>query len=380
MKDWITETETEGHRRYLRVSRRVRDVNAPRQAVLTGRVRAPRGLTGIARLALLWALKVHERLEQTFGSTVAHSTRSAAWFGIGVGPPPGPGVQPVAGITPKPPTPSLLTVARTLPAGVNWHSGISWRSATCAPGYRYRYCGDGEKEEPNRISKPQFFPYAIYVPYACDWVRPDNTNEYGYTDDAKAQLDAVTPWHMSRELWTGETDFYNPSLRSAAVDLSADAPVHPVTALGALLEAYFDCPADADDDNDTDLGSGSGTPIVHVPYSALISLIANHVVNQQGDYYVGPNCFVSPGPGYPTGRDAAPANANEGEGEPDAWMYISGSIEYALGDITVLDDDFDHRTNRYVAYPERWVIHRFDPCCVFAIGAYVPSPSDSVNV
>jgi hypothetical protein len=379
VKGWVTETEQEHGHRYLRVSRSVRDVNGPGERVLCGRIRAPRALGGAAWLALVAALTVHEALEQTVGSRLAHGVPGTPLLRIGEFPPPpdpkGAGFEPIPSIKPRQPTPSLLTVARGLPAGFEWRTGISWRSAVCAPGFRWPFCPDAEtvaagKPDPNEIIKPQFYPYTIGVNYACDWIRWDDTNEYGYIDDAKAQCDAVTPWHMSRELWTGEIEPQNPSLISVAVDVSADVAVHPVTALGMLLEAYFNCPADG-----TDTGSGTGTPVVHVPYSVLGALIANHVVNQQGDFYVGPNCFVSPGPGYPIGSDAAPANENDSL-SADAWMYVSGPIEYAVDPVAVLDDNFDRRTNRYQALAERRVIHRFDPCCVFAVGVYVPSPID----
>lgn len=286
----------------------------------------------------------------------------------------GPGFEPIGAIRPKRPLPSILT-ASTEMRGSAWRSGVTWRSAGCVPGYAREFCSTDELEAAAALVKPQFYPYTLYLPATCDWVLPDESEDY--RADARDQLDAVTPWHVSRELMLGGIENENPSLVSEAVDVSAAAgPVHPVTALGTLLEAYFDC--NAGGDPPTGLGRGTGTPVVHAPLSIVTSLLAHGVIARTGDYYVGPNCVVSPGPGYPTGALSVPDDG--ADGDEDAWVYISGPVEYGLGEIIVHDDDFDHRTNEYHALAQRLAIHRFDPCCVFAVAVYQPSPTDSANV
>lgn len=290
----------------------------------------------------------------------------------------GAGFEPISGIAPvKPAAGSLLNVARTLQG--TWRSGVSWRrGVNCGvdgdgPGFRREFCGSTDLEDPLDLTIPEVFPYEIYVPYQCDWVPLGS--EQPYIDDAKASLDAVTDWHVSRELWTGATEAENDSLQSVATDESATDPVHPVTAVGTLLEAWSDCTQQS--------GDGKRGPIVHVPAAFLTSLIANHVINQQGDVYYGPmGSLVSGGPGYPTGTSARPTGVDAGE--EDGWIYISGPVEYAVDVITVAPDreaaHHDSRTNAYRFWAQRWAISRFDPCCVFAVKVYQPSPTDSGGV
>lgn len=281
--------------------------------------------------------------------------------------------EPIAGIKPVRPTPSLLTVARGIPNPGRWQSGVAWRSAACAVGARWPMCpdSDAEKNTAGQIVAPQVTPFVVYVPYACDWVLPDQESDY--RADARNQCDAVTPWHVSRELWTGATEAANDSLQSVATDVSASDPVHPVTAVMSLLEAYFDCPVD-----DEATGRGTNTPVIHAPMFAIVSLLAHGVIAQQGDVYAGPNCVVSPGPGYPSGTAGRPTGVDEGSEE--GWLYVSGPVEYVLDDIIVRDVMQNRRMNRYEAIAEREALVRFDPCCVFAVKVYQPSPSDSESV
>lgn len=277
----------------------------------------------------------------------------------------GAGFEPIGPIRQSRPAVSILTAARALPA-VNWHSGISWRDSVPLVGYRREFCDTSDAADPGEITQPAFYPYWIYVPYVCDWV----TDDASFRDDAMSAADAVTPWHVARELWTGETEDENPSLQSVATDESAADAVHPVTALGTLLEAYEDC-------------SQSGGATVHVPTAAIASLLSHGVVKQQGDVYYGPNgSVISPGPGYPTAATGTgPADADDPDaGAGNVWMYVTGPVEYALDPVAVpltdLEAHFNRRTNRYEITAQRLAIHRFDPECVFAVRAYVPSPSN----
>lgn len=274
----------------------------------------------------------------------------------------GPGFQPIAGIAPSSPQVSLLSVSRRLPAGTDWLSGISWRSSAPLVGHRRAFCdSDTDNEDAAALTQPKFYPYTVYVPYACDWV----TDPEQYRAEAIAAGEAVTAWNMARELWTAETDTDNPSLMSSASDVSAAGAVHPVTAVGTLLEAYENC-------------AQSGGAVLHIPTAAVVSLIAHGVVKQNGDIYYGPNgSVVSPGPGYPTDASGTgPAAADAGAG--NVWSYVTGPVEFDTTPVEVpLTNDeayFDRRRNRYEVTAQRMVIHRFDPTCVFAVKTYVPSP------
>jgi len=276
------------------------------------------------------------------------------------------------------PVPSLLTTARQIPAKpiehvdlgagqdlqipYNWRSGVQWRSPAGHKGERQTWCSSSITfATAAAITQPAFYPYIIDVPYSCDWVYEDAD----YRQDAVDQLDAVTPWHVSNELWTGTAEPLNKNLQTSATDVSAASAVHPVTALGTLLEAYSDC-------------SQAGGAVIHCPLSTIVSLLHAGLVKQQGDLYFGPGgCLVSSGPGYPTAATGTgPGGANAGTG--NVWMYITGPIEYALGDIEITPDGgeahYDQRRNRYEVVAQRLAIHRFDPVCVYACKTFTPSP------
>lgn len=320
----------------------------------------------------------------------------------------GPGFQPMPGIRPERPPVSLLTVARKMPRLLTpsadsqdgaipqvtgqpgWKGGVAWRSINCVPGYGWPFCGaEQDRESTASLLDPAFYPYMLYVPYRCDWVLSgsqettsgDTINVEDYRDDARDQLDALTPWLMSNELWVGAIETENPSLMSTATDVSATSgdPVHPVTGLETLLDAFYNC-ASLNSGGSFSAG-GSGVPIVHAPMSVVVSLMANHVVSQQGDVFYGPNCRVSPGPGYPIDGEGEWGPGGEPAGENNEWMFISGPVEYAEGDIDVLPTDqeahWDRRANTYIITAQRLVIHRFDPCCVYACKVFNPSPAGS---
>lgn len=289
----------------------------------------------------------------------------------------GAGFAPIDPIAPVKPSLSILSVSRTLVG--EWRSGVTWRQGLpCGdgeegPGFRRAYCGSGDFETAADGVKPEFYPYDIYVPYDCDWVVEGD--EAQYNESARLALDAVTAWHVSRELWLGDTEALNPSLVSEATDESANAPVHPVTAVGSLLEAWTGCTQMS--------GDGRRGPVIHAPAFAVTSLLANFTIRQEGDVYIGPmGSLLSPGPGYPTGTGARPAGASDGD--EDGWIYISGPVEVGLGDIRIDPDSNaahrDRRGNQYRIWAQRQAIHRFDPCCVFAIAVYQPSPTDSQGV
>lgn len=307
----------------------------------------------------------------------------------------GAGFEPVLAIPAPAPVPSLLTSARnrtgddfgvdrgasikmpdgsTRPAPPAWANGISWRSTQSLVQYGRKFCGSSTLTAAPGLDKPAFYPYMLYTPYSCDWVLPTPVaDEEGdgvsyvesYRADVIAAEQAMTAWSMSRELWMGTLEPLNPSLVNTAVDESAASAVHPETALGTLLEAYSDC-------------TQEGGAVIHAPLAALVALVRSGIVKQQGDVYYGPaGSIVSPGPGYPhQATGSGPAGADAGAG--NEWIYVTGPVEYALGDIVVYPDGdeafYNHRENRYEVTAQRMVIHRFDTHCVFAVKAYIPSP------
>ncbi len=407
---WTFRLERDGAL-YLRAVASLDDARGPGERPVTGRISvdesrlSDRFYLGERLRQLLIAMAVHEVDEWLAidGETVreAHSEPEAAEYAIGIAPTCAP--QPVESIRPRRPTPSLLTVARDmtsvwsglLPA-VNiddpvlngprpkWATGISWRAATCVPGYRSGFCDDSEREDPVTIIDPEFCPYGIYLPYRCDWVLPastpslasDTPTEPDYIRDASDQLDAVTAFHVANELWRGSASG-DPSLMSSATDVTgAGGAVHPVTAVGTLLDAFQGYGAATSD------GQGGGIPIIHAPSSIVTSLIANYLVNQQGDILYGPcGSLVSYGPGYPVDGTGNFGPGGDVAGAGNEWIYITGAVEYALGPISVFptapEDQVDRRSNAFQIWAQRQAIHRFDPLCVFACKAYVPTPANA---
>jgi len=286
----------------------------------------------------------------------------------------GAGFEPIVGIAPVRGTASLLSVARALPPGARWGSGIAWRPlVTCGagdagPAYRREFCASGDMEgldDDTPTSRVAFYPYDVYLPYECDWVLPDGPEgEPAFTQASLAALDAASAWHVSRELMVGDTEDENPSLVSTASDISEATPVHPVRAVGLLLDAWSACTQQS--------GDGRNGPIIHAAPSVVTDLLAHGVVAQIGDVLHGPvGSLVSPGPGYPLA--AVPDDGEDGD--EDAWVYISGPVEYALSapEVAVGDVLNNPRLNKYLDWALRQAIHRFDPCCVFAIAVQAPT-------
>lgn len=284
-------------------------------------------------------------------------------------------------------TKELARTAAVAPGSIenpaSWRSGISWRSTQSLAAFGRALCGTGDMEAAPPLEHPAFYPYWLYVPYSCDWVLPvgvdgitvggggrtvegETLTVESYKLDATNSLESMTAWEVSRELWTGAIEDDNPSLQNKAVDKSAAGAVHPTTALGILLENYSDC-------------TQEGGAVIHAPLQAVVSLLHSGLIKQQGDVYYGPGgCVISPGPGYPAvATGTGPAGADAGAG--NVWMYVTGPVEYALGDIVDIPDDieafYNPTTNRYEITPQRAVIHRFDTHCVFAVKTYIPSPT-----
>lgn len=292
--------------------------------------------------------------------------------------------EPVQGILPSPPAVSLLTSGSRRMTNVEWRSGVSFRGANCPTSGRWWYCAPGDAEDkpiPSGSGLATFLPFMVFVSVACDEVLPDREPEL--LREGEAGLDAVLPWHVSRELWTGEYETSgreNPSLQApfpGETDefnpdhiVNAGGALNPIDALGALAQAYAD---------GTNHG---GDMIVHSPMRLVPWLFHQGVAYQSGNIINLPNGRLSPGPGYPAGagdwgpRTAAnPTGAAATSGQ--VWLYATGMTEWSDGPTTIDPKDrarwFDRRLNKYTAIVERPAIVRFDPCSVFAVLVTLPT-------
>lgn len=286
------------------------------------------------------------------------------------------GLEPIAGIRPVAPDVSLLDAATRL-VDVVWRSGVAWRSSGCPEGFPWPgICPEdgAEKDSAPDISEVEVRPFGFYVPYACDWVTDATQAEMDA--DALAQMEAVSAWHVSRELWAGDANQLerdianvNPTLMSTGTDIGGVAPSHPVYSVGVLLSEYAAC-------------AQSGGAVLHVPIVLIPYLTNQGVLKMENGRLTGPlGTPVSPGPGYPGPGPWGP----DGEAAPPGavWVYVTGPIEYALTEPT-LDPDtaqrrWDRRRNRYELWAERRGIVRFNPCCVFAILVDIPESSPEAS-
>lgn len=296
------------------------------------------------------------------------------------------GYEPVAGIRPVAPVPSLLSSAGPLPAGINWSTGISWVTG-CQPSYNWPDCPDSEllKSEPGDADLVHTVPFTIYTPNVCSLPVNDAELEAGIT----ALTEVHTAAQLAAALWMG--DGYGddaasqliPTLRRSATNVSAATPLDLDDGVSQLLVHYSLCTG------------GSGGAVLHVPAGMIPQALgggpdAGRVCWPEGNLYRGPlGSVVSPGPGYPEGFSV---DGPDGHGpllDPDlpdtflgneagtAWIYVTGPVEYAVEGIEVLpprDGRVGWRTNIWRALAERRAIIRFDPCCVFATEVWNPAP------
>lgn len=259
-----------------------------------------------------------------------------------------------------------------------WRTGVAWNMVNCIKSYNEALCPDYSASY--RTSPPGFGgqahtnPFTVYTPLECDWM----LDEGRLDADVRAMTDVHTAYAVGRALWLGDglpNLVDQPTLRRNAqnVSLGGSATDNLDEVFGALIGAYETCTG------------GSGGATIHLPSQVVPAAVGGHITQnllwREGDLYRGPaGTIVSPGPGYPFGASTQGANGYgpavsegvyRGNGTDEAWVYITGPVEYAVGPVTVGPPDreerFDtFRTNRYRVWGSRRAIVRYDPCCVFA--------------
>lgn len=346
---------------------------------------------------------------------------------------------PVSSIDPVAPGPSILTAARPLSQrvtvstdGVNetttsqqvpyeqWSMGVSWSPVGCNPAHNVNQCVD-----PALGAEPLDFDYNAYpwmrprVELADPQiaVKPDAYDAGGVIDvnpffyltalvctrpverpgdldtDAKNLVDAQAARAIARALWLGDgLDADAISLRSTAVDIT-DAAGDTLAQAMASLYAHYEAAT-----------GGLGGATYHIPAELIFAAGSQWLIRQEGNLYRSQmNSLVSPGPGYPIGESEegddgfGPGIWIAGEGgnvfsgfagndADEAWLYISGPVEYALaqpGDPGYLlhqgGDLYTRQQNRYETWAERLAIVRFDPCAVFACKITNPAVPEVVS-
>lgn len=321
------------------------------------------------------------------------------------------GYQPIDRIDPVGPSPSLLTSARdrTLddfgtsspvpdearaaagvegalkPATEAWRTGVAWTPATCQPSSNEARCtsydADHLRPAPVELGAPVHTEaFTIVTPLTCDWVLSGVPADR-IVRDSEDLTRAHTAFGVARALWLGDglpDTADQPTLRRNATDVSIGGAAGDLDDVAAvLLSQYEQCKG------------GEGGAVLHVPTPLMVGAEGGipgggKIATLAGNYYRGPlGSVVSPGPGYPHGASVAGANGfgpQTSAGPPalykgnhldECWVYITGPVEYALGEVRVLPEDEAerrglYRLNRFEVWGERAAIVRFDPCCVFA--------------
>lgn len=268
-------------------------------------------------------------------------------------------LQPVPPIKVEPPPVSILTVARTLPAGTVWRSGVSFLPNGCSSAVNYPNCDqygeDGApiKCAPEPTGAASFQSWLMYVPDGCQ-EKPFYAEDWNAR--AREALEAYSAWAVSREMSDGAQSG-NPSLQSTATDISGAGAVKIVTAISSLIRARVEA------------GFG-GVATLHVPAWFMPPLLNTFQLTRAGGALTAEDGLlrVSPGPGYlGAAPDGTPAVAGQG------CLYITGPVEAEVGPVEVMPDRAEQQrlTNNVEVYAERPAIYRFDPCGVFAVMAKV---------
>lgn len=293
------------------------------------------------------------------------------------------GYEPAPRIDPVAPAPSLLTSARPLPS-VEWRTGVSWTPA-CQPTYVNEYCSGGvPRSAPNVRATEHTVPFRIYTPLLCDRFAGE-VNLADLEPAARALTEVHTAKGIAEALWMGSgllaTDTALPTLRNSAFDVNATATPDLDDAVAQLL-AHYEIATD-----------GEGGALVHMPSPLAVYALGGgaggaRICWPEGNIYRGPlGSVIVPGPGYPIGQSASGANGYGpgpeggpylGNAPAEAWLYVTGPVEYAVSPVKVIpEEEADRtvgpaRTNLYELWGERQAIVRFDPCKVFATKVVTP--------
>lgn len=213
-----------------------------------------------------------------------------------------------------------------------------------------------------------FDPFTVYTPVTEESVTPDDIGRL--TSEARAAHEAMLSYAVAKVLAGGGPGagdgivFGHAALHpfciedndvdlETAAGAALDVALNPKNALAALLH-WYGC---------TERSSGGA--MLHAPLALLPGLIADGVVAQVGNRYIGPaGVVVVADAGY---CDMSAAGADHAA---TGFLYISGPVEVSTGGPTVINGaEFeDARMNQWALLIEERVIYRFDPRSVARVG------------
>jgi hypothetical protein len=243
----------------------------------------------------------------------------------------------------------FLRSARLLPEGTDWTGGITF-TPSCG-GSAIWSCAYGEEKSniSDKESPVEFDPFLVYAGTTCSGA-PD-------FDDLR-QLSQIKllrgmSGSLARELQSSNVLVGNPDLVTTAIDITpSGGPTAVTNAIAGLMSAAQDC-------------GGGGELTFHIPLVALAGLMRHTLVEFiDGRYRIGGHTVIV------DAYDNIGPTGSTLPSENEAWLYVTGPVEYRLGE-NIDVAHFTGRTNEGIVLAEQLAILRFDPCCVHAILAEI---------
>lgn len=204
------------------------------------------------------------------------------------------------------------------------------------------------------VAAVEFTPFLVeYNAQSCDGIPGDWE---ALSDRARRGLAVRVSSAIAKALSSSILDELpneNYNLPTLATDITPGGVAEPVAcAIRRLIQEAYGCGA-------------TGELFIHVPAFLVPVLLQTTLITQVGNVWkLGPHTVVAD-QGYTNENPVGSVAPVDGE----AYIYVSGPIEYATGQAQILEDTtggVSPRLNRANVIAAQMVIYRFDPCCVYA--------------
>lgn len=261
--------------------------------------------------------------------------------------------------TKKRPANGLLSFASLLPSELDWKRGVRYVPEGCTAPDTFGLCAPSR----GTVDRPPAQPLAVFNPFRIS--AADGCNDQWATDEelrsraSRVQQMAQSAM-LAKELL--QSSVGNPSLSSTAVDVSGGVAVDWEAGAAALIYNMVNA-------------GYVGDIWIHAPRWLEPSLYASTVGKAEDGTrraYIGDNHVI-----FDAGYDGlippdALAGADPAVAPTAGWVYASGPVEYAIGDLfDELAVSVEPRQNDRMVLGERPAIIRFDSCQIFAVAVEV---------
>lgn len=252
---------------------------------------------------------------------------------------------------------SLTAAARRLPEDADWMAyGVSHVPENCGSEWVWQACTVGDKPLNEGVAAVTFHPFLIeFNAASCEGGIPSrelSQLEKRATRGLALRLTRGIAHAISSSEPDGSPN-ESPNLPELAIDATpGGGPGNLACSIAGLLE-------------DAEACGLTGEAFIHAPGWMLPHFLAAQLITQVGNVYkMGPHTVVLD-QGYSNEAPTGGAAAAPGQ----AWIYVTGPIEYATGPVRPLGDTTGYlqtRLNAANAIAAANAIYRFDPCCVYA--------------